>query len=402
MFPFYRRLLTKSIIFDNLKTNVKVKTMWDIFLTCFNAVIPIILLILLGYFLKRFKFLNDNFIKIGNKFVFNVCLPCMLFINVYDKMNSFSDVRWDVVLYAVIIICVIFGLGLVTAILTTKKQKRRGVILQCSFRSNFAVIGLALVGRLGGDIGIAGIISAFAIPLFNILAVIALSIFTEKEEEVPAENVKATADNYENSATEVGMEEGSLSSPGVKASKSNHGVKSILLNIVKNPLIIGVVLGLLVVGIREIERACCGGEVPFALNNQLKFLYTALSDLKMIASPLALIVLGSQFQFTAVKGMTKEIIVGTAWRVVLAPLIGIGVAILLSTYTPVLNDLNAVYPTLLALFGTPVAVSSAIMAGAMKNDEQLATQLVVWTSICSIFTIFITVFIFMSCGLMTV
>lgn len=378
--------------------------MWDILLTTVNAVLPIVLLIVLGYLLKRIKFLNQNFIKIGNKFVFKVCLPCMLFINIYDKMNSFSDIRWDVVLYAVIAICTIFGLGLVTAVLTTKKQNRRGVILQCSFRSNFAIIGLALVERLGGDVGIAGIISAFSIPVFNILAVVALSIFVGKEE---VEN--PVADNNENSA----MEAGAQSSPGVKAAKSKHGIKNILLNIVKNPLIIGVVLGLVFVGIREIERACGCIElvevdgkmvemVCFRLNKQFKFLYTGISDLKAIASPLALIVLGGQFEFSAVKGMTKEIIVGTVWRVVLAPLIGIGVAVLLSTYTPILNNLNAVYPTMLALFGTPVAVSSAIMAGEMKNDEQLATQLVVWTSISSIVTIFITVFILMSCGFMTV
>ena len=40
------------------------------------------------------------------------------------------------------------------------------------------------------------------------------------------------------------------------------------------------------------------------------------------------------------------------------------------------------------------------MAGEMKNDEQLATQLVVWTSIASILTIFIIVFVLMSSGLL--
>ena len=92
----------------------------------------------------------------------------------------------------------------------------------------------------------------------------------------------------------------------------------------------------------------------------------------------------------------------TAWRILLAPLIGIGVAVLLDNYTDWFNVSNAVYPTLIALFGTPVAVSSAIMAGQMNNDKQLATQLVVWTSICSVVTIFFTVFILMSCGLLTV
>jgi len=378
--------------------------MVDVLITSINAVLPIILLILLGYLLKRFKFLNDNFVKIGNKFVFKVCLPCMLFVNIYDGMDSFADIRWDVVIYSVIAILVIFGLGLLTAILTTKKKNRRGVILQCSFRSNFAIIGLALVESLGGDKGLASIISAFSIPIFNILAVIALSVFAE-EEQPAAETVSVQADTQNET-----MAEGAQSSPGVQAVKKKHGVKNILLNIVKNPLIIGVFVGLVFVGIREIERACGGVKivevdgkevetVVFSFKEHLKFLYTCTSNLKSIASPLALVVLGGQFEFKAVKGMTKEIVVGTVWRVLLAPLIGIGVAVLLSTYTDLFTFGAEVYPTLIALFGTPVAVSSAIMAGEMKNDEQLATQLVVWTSLCSIITIFVTVFLI---GLITV
>ena len=362
------------------------------FLTTVNAVVPIILLILLGYLLKRYKFLNQNFIKTGNKFVFKVCLPCMLFINIYDSMKSFADIRWDVVLYAVIVICVIFGLGLLTAILTTKQNKRRGVILQCTFRSNFAIIGLTLVERLGGNTAIAGIVSAFSIPVFNILAVIALSIFVDKD----------TEDN--SASVENGGEQLTFEMPEKSQVKKSEfgGVKKVLLNIVKNPLIIGVFIGLVFVGIREIESACCGvaaEAVPFRFDTQLKFLYTVVKDLKYIASPLALVVLGGQFEFSAVKGMTREIVVATFWRIVLAPLIGIGVAVLLSECTPVLNFGTEIYPTLVALFATPVAVSSAIMAGEMSNDEQLATQLVVWTSLGSIITIFLIVFTLMSCGL---
>lgn len=361
--------------------------MWDIFVTSFNAVVPIILLILLGYTLKRIGFLNQDFVKIGNKFVFRICLPCMLFINVYDSMNSFTDIRWGVVLYSVIIICVIFVLGLLTAVLTTKKKERKGVILQCTFRSNFAIIGLTLVERLGGDSGLAGIVSAFSIPIFNILAVISLSVFVGKVET--------------DTVTEPFTVEGEAEQTVTIQSKKRE-IKNIALNIIKNPLIIGVFLGLVCVAIREIERACCGGEVVFRLNKQLKFLYIALKDIKVIASPLALIVLGGQFEFSAVKGMTKEIIVATLWRIVVAPLIGIGIAVLLSKYTNIFTFGTEVYPTLIALFATPVAVSSAIMAGEMNNDEQLATQLVVWTSIGSIITIFITVFILMATGLLIV
>ena len=374
--------------------------MLQTFLTTVNAVVPIILLILLGYLLKRFKFLNQNFIKLGNKFVFRVCLPCMLFINIYDSMKSFADINWTVAIYAVLMIVVIFGLGLLTAILTTKDNKRRGVILQCTFRSNFAIIGLTLVERLGGNTAIAGIVSAFSIPVFNILAVIALSIFTVEER---AENSAAEGDLNQVDGEGVACENVNGAAVVKKPAKRNS-VKTILLNIVKNPLIIGVVVGLVFVGIREIEVAACGvpaNEIPFRFDTQLKFLYTAVKDLKAIASPLALIVLGGQFEFSAVKGMTKEIVVATSWRILLAPLLGIGTAILLSSFTP-LRFGTEVYPTLIALFGTPVAVSSAIMAGEMKNDEQLATQLVVWTSIISIVSIFAIVFVLMSCGLIAI
>lgn len=337
-----------------------------ILMTAVNAVLPIILLILLGYFLKRIHFISESFVKTGNKLVFKVLLPCMLFINVYD-IESFSVIRWDIVGYAVGMVLIICLLGLVTAVLTTDADKRRGVLWQCTFRSNFAIIGLSLAGALGGNeaMGVAAVVSAFTIPLFNVLGVIALSLFVDKS-----------------GAGKVSM-------------------KKVLLNIVKNPLIIGVVLGLVCLGIRGLQMELFG-EVLFALNKQTKFLYTAINNLKSMASSLALIVMGGQFEFSAVKELKKEIVVGTVWRIVIAPILGIGGAILLSRYSGLLTCGVNEYPALIALFGSPVAVSSAVMAGSMGNDEQLATQLVVWTSICSIVTIFLQVCILMGAGLLAV
>ena len=358
--------------------------MGHIILTAINAILPIILLIVLGYFLKRIKFLTGDFLKIGNKFVFKVLLPVMLFMNIYD--SDWSAFRWDLILYAVIAIAVIFELGLVTCILTTKRADRRGVILQCTFRSNFAIIGTSLAASLAGGSTVSGVtvalLQAFSIPMFNILAVISLSIFTDKP---TAEEGQLTFDGFGQ----------------VPEKKKSDSVKGILLGIVKNPLIIGVALGLVFLGLRSAEVAIFDREV-FTIKNHLTFLYTALSQLKNVASPFALIILGGQFEFSAVKGMYKEIIVGTAWRIVIAPLIGIGVAVLLSRYTGILPLGVNEYPALVALFGSPVAVSSAIMAAEMKSDEQLATQLVVWTSVGSIITIFITVCILMSAGLLAV
>jgi len=335
-----------------------------ILFTAVNAVAPLILTILLGYFLKARGFLSKDFLKVGNKLVFNVCLPAMLFVNVYD-IEGFSAINWDIVLYCIVILMVLFCLGLCASVAATSVPERRGVIWQCTFRSNFAIIGLSLASALGGQgaVAVAAIVSSFTVPLFNVLSVVALSIFVEG---------------------------GKKSSP-----------KDMLANMVKNPLIISVALGLGCLAIREAQLALFG-EVVFALNRQTLFLYKTLSNLKSVASPLALIVLGGQFEFSAVRGLLKEIATGTVWRIVIAPLLGIGGAILLSANTNLLFCGANEYPALIAMFGSPVAVSSAVMAGNMGGDEQLATQLVVWTSIFSIFTVFAEVCILMAMGLIVV
>lgn len=358
--------------------------MFHIFMTAVNAIVPIVLLILLGYILKRVGFLSKDFLKVGNKLVFNVCLPAMLFVNIYS-IDDFASVDWGLVVYAVIAVLVLFGIGIVVSVLTTRDDRRRGVILQCIYRSNFAIIGISLAASLAGDAagalekvnGVVAIIQAFTIPMFNILAVISLTIFIKPE---------SLAD--ENGNIPEGV-------------KKHTDVGKILFGIVKNPLIIGIAAGLVMVGLRYAERALWG-EAVFTLKGDLTFLYNALDSLRQVATPLALIVLGGQFEFSAVKGMTKEIVVGVVFRIVIAPLLGVGCAVLLSEFTPLFSFGQTEYPALISLFGTPVAVSSAIMATEMKNDEQLAGQLVVWSSILSVFTLFFEVFILMSCGLLAV
>lgn len=333
----------------------------NIFLFAFNAISPIILLILLGYILKKINFLDTGWFKKGNKFVFRVCLPVLLFMNVYN-IKSLEEINWTVVLYAEVIIFLIFFLGLLLVKLTIPEDRQKGVILQCVFRSNFAIIGIPLAESLGGAeaMGIASILSAFSIPTFNILAVIALTMYNKDEN-------------------------------GHKASLTDT-----LKKIVTNPLILGVAAGMVVLVIRSLiptsaEMMGSGneaGELIFSIRNDLPWLYTALNNISKISSPLALIVLGGQFDFAAVKELKKQIAIGTMARVVMVPAIALSVAIVLSTYTNLFHFSPEVYPALIALFGSPVAVSSAIMAQEMDNDGVLAGQLVVWTSIASIFTIF--------------
>ena len=334
--------------------------------TAVNAVFPIVLLIALGYFLRRSGFFTEGFIKKGNKLVFRLCLPATLFINVYE-MTSAADIPWDVVIYCLGAILALYLLGMAYSVASTKNRSRIGVIWQCSFRSNFAIIGSSLSVALGGEraAAVAAILLTIMVPLFNVLAVIALEFFTED------------------------------------TSGHKHTAKGMALDILKNPLVIATFAGLFCLAVRALQKLIFGN-VVFALNRELAFVFSVVKNLKALATPLSLLVLGGQFQFSVVKGMFKEIAAGTLYRVVIAPVLGVGGALLLSRFTGLLSCGPESVPAMLALFGSPVAVSSAVMAGEMGGDEQLGTQLVVWTSIASVPTIFIFSCILMFAGLIAV
>ena len=333
--------------------------------TC-NAVLPIILLILIGYFLKRIKLLPDSFWKMANKLCFKLCLPAMLFINIYNVSDLSGIIKqWRIVLFCVIAILVIFFLGLIFVILFVKEDKQKGVILQCVFRSNFAIIGVSLAESLSNGrtepVALAAVISAISIPLFNILAIISLSIF-------------------------------------IKDDNKKISVKDIVLKIVKNPLIIGVFLGIFALMVSELLSI--NRDTPlFTIKSNLPFLYTTINYLKNMASPLALIALGGDFTFSAVSKLKKQIIYGVVGRVIFTPVVCLIVVYFINKNNLLNVENSMCFPALIALFGTPVATSSAPMASEMNNDEELAGQLVVWTSVVSVFTLFLIIFTCSSLGI---
>ena len=161
----------------------------------------------------------------------------------------------------------------------------------------------------------------------------------------------------------------------------------------------GIGLGFLCMAVRAILPANESGEAVFLLSKQGKVLFSLVEGLAQVASPFMLLMLGGQFTFSAVKGMKKQIILGTVGRILLAPVIAIGVGYLLST-AGVLRLGTAEYASFIALFASPVAVSSAIMAREMGNDDILAGQLVVWTSVGSVLTLFLFAVVFRTVGLL--
>lgn len=315
------------------------------FLFAVNATAPIVLMVAVGYFLKRIGMLDAGVAKVLNKLVFRVFLPCMLFLNMY-KIESLSDVDFSFVRYTIIATVVLFIVAIVCVYFFTKENPKRGALLQSVFRANYALVGIPLATSLFGTEGAiaATVLSAFIVPIFNSLAVVGLSIFS---------------------------------------SDKKPSVKKILIGIAKNPLIQSIALGFVALGIRAIFVRC---DISFRLTD-IEPVYQTLSNLSSVATPLALLVLGAQFELSAIPQLKKYIIFGVAARNLIVPLLGLGVAYLIGGFS------GAHFATFVAVFCTPVAVSSVPMAQEMDADVSLAGQLVIFSTLFSVVSIFLASYI---------
>ena len=210
---------------------------------------------------------------------------------------------------------------------------------------------------------VVAIISAVTVPLYNVLAVFSLSMYSPN---------------------------------GASGKDARWGTFK---KILRNPMIIGTRIGVAFLLVRELQLHLLGS-VVFSVQDDLPFVFKAVSNVKSITTPFALMILGAEFEFSAIKGMFREVAVGTFFRLVGAPLIGILAAWRLSSHTGFLSFGPNEYAAFIALFGSPVAVSSVAMAEQMDGDSALAAQLVVWSSIFSILTIFLQVCILMAVELL--
>jgi predicted permease len=305
-----------------------------------NVVLPMLLLLLIGFVLRRTNLINDNFISVANKLCFKVALPVLLFQNIYTA-DLASSMNGPLILYAVCILLGIVALLFVVVPLFTKDNTKRGVLIQCGFRSNFILFGLPVAQNLFGEEGAAvcAMVIAVIVPLFNVLAVIALAVFSSGEGKI--------------------------------------SLKGILKNIVTNPIILGAVAAFVLKAL------------PFSVP---RCLMQTVGDISKLATPLALLALGGQFKFESVGRHLRYLIFGVATRLVAVPLIGLSIAVALGFRH---YELGA----LLTMLASPVAVSSYTMALEMKGDGELAGALVVFTSAFSILTMFLFIFTLKSLGL---
>ena len=92
------------------------------FLFSVNAVLPIILMAVIGYFLKRIGLLPPNLAKQLNALVYRLFLPTMLFLNVY-KIENFSNMNVLFIIYGAVAILFLFFLGIPLSYLYTKEAR---------------------------------------------------------------------------------------------------------------------------------------------------------------------------------------------------------------------------------------------------------------------------------------
>ena len=315
----------------------------DSFLFSLESVFPLFALIALGYFLGQKGFITKGFTSAGTKLVFNFCLPVLLFrqisaANLSDVFNikliGFSLITTLLVLFLLILLVPRF----------IKGDPQRGAYIQGVYRGNFSILGVPLAISMFGTEGAApaSLLLPFTVPLYNVAAVIVLTIYGPKEN-----------------------------------TKKGPSVGSILKGIVTNPLIIGIVLAL-----------------PFSLLHWSlpKFLDKTLADLSSMTTPLALICLGAGFDFKQSKKQLSLGLSATFLKLILIPVIVVGAAIAMGFRG---GELGAIFIQIMA----HSAVSSYIMAKNMHSDDALAGQILIYTTIASCITLFAGIYLLRSWGL---
>lgn len=312
--------------------------MLENFIYSANTVLPIFVMVVLGYVLKHKKFFDDLFFAQCEKFVFKIALPCMLFLEV-ARAGGAADFNFRLVAFCCISITLMVILLCLIVPRIVSGQDKCGAIIQGIYRSNFAVLGVPLATNMFGEAGSSAIamIMPFVIVLFNVYAVIVLSIFAPHDAKLSPKQL------------------------------TGRTVRTI----VTNPLIIAVVLAL--------PFLLLDWKIPTLLEKSATYLSNTTFALSLVS-------LGSTITLQSLRGKLRYSLSAALIKMVGLPLLFLAIGVLLG-FEGV--DLGVIF----ILCGTPSAVSSYIMAKNMKSDYELAGQILLLTTLLCIFTLFSGVFL---------
>ena len=304
------------------------------FIYALNATIPVFLVILLGGLFRKWNLINEEFTKIANKLVFQVCLPVLLFQDIAgSNIREDFDIRFSLYCMIVTTLCFVGIWGF--AELIFKDKTVIGAFVQGSFRSSVAILGLAFVKNVYSDVGMTPLMLVSCVPLYNIYSVIVLT-FRSSEKIEGASPIKTAAKN-----------------------------------ILRNPIIIAIFLG-----------------IPFALFDVEfpQIVTKTMGSISCLASPLALLAIGAGFEGKKAIKKLKPTLIGSSMKLIIQPLLFLPVAVLMGFRN---QELMAI----LIMLGSPTTSTSFIMAKQMKNDATLSASIVVVTTLVSAVTLTLWIYV---------
>ena len=302
--------------------------MWSII----EIVLPVFLIIALGYGIRRIGLADDHFFQQTNAIVFYVCLPILLFykIGTADFGASFN---FRLVLATSLAVACCFLIAYLYGVWRKYPPPAHGAFCQGAFRGNLAYIGLAIVYNAYGDQGLTrgGILLGFLVPVLNLFAILALILPRQQQRTDFAEICK---------------------------------------QILFNPLNLASLAGLL--------WSFFGLPMPTIMDR-------TLSIAAGMTLPLALLSIGNSFSLENLRGDLAKAGLAMAFKLLLLPLITIGFMVLFRV-----TGLDFAIGLLMA--GAPTAVATYIMASKMGGDGELAGTIVVLATAMSAFSYSVLLF----------
>ena len=324
-----------------------------VFLTSLQSIIPIVLLISLGYFLKGRGMFNPTFSSNLSRFIMSVILPAGVFVSVLHHLHM-SDL-WDL-RYGMLVVMLTYVIAYIVAFIMMKLLKvpkgRRGIFINMVVNDNCLFIGLPVQIALFGP---------EALPYFllyyigNTISVWLVGVFLIELDPLPTVENGLANDEW----NQVGN---SSSVQSTTDQKPKFDWKKLL-----PPPLLGFFTALIFLFF----------EIPLA-----PILHNTLNYLGNMVTPLSLIYIGIVLHDAGLKSMSlnKDSIGGIVGRFVISPIIMFCVIMALQYGAGIVLEPIAIITFVVQSAGPVIAVLP-IVANEAKSDLPFATGLVMISTI---------------------
>ena len=143
-----------------------------------NTVLPIYLIILVGFLLRKAGLIDNQFADTASRVAFTVGFPCTAFREIMSAATSTMQ-NPGFIAYVMGMTVFVYLVSLASLPLFVKERSQRGAALHGMFRGNYIAIGTLMASNVFGAPGVATLVTLFPfiIPLYVSLAVFAFIMF---------------------------------------------------------------------------------------------------------------------------------------------------------------------------------------------------------------------------------